>query len=185
MGITNPQFPTEQTGGVTASQLAPCDLVPGLEDDGEDVVHFTDFMTLLAPPTRGPTTVRSALGDVLFTTTGCAGCHVRSIFSGSSPIAALSNKEYHPFSDFLLHDMGTTLGDGVGNNGTAAPREMRTAPLWGLRSVNPTNLLHDGRATSLTDAILRHGGQALDSRNRFAALGSTATQNLLEFLNTL
>lgn len=183
MGITNTQFPTEQTGGVTTAQLNACDLIPGIENV-DDVAKFTDFMTFLAPPARGQPTIRSALGDILFTTIGCASCHVRSIVSGSSPVAALSRKEYHPFSDFLVHDMGS-LGDNIGNNGTALPREMRTAPLWGLRLLDPGHLLHDGRGTSLSDAILKHAGQGQAARDRFAALSSTAKQNLLEFLNTL
>jgi CxxC motif-containing protein (DUF1111 family) len=184
MGITNPEFPTEQTGGVTKpEQLDACDTIPGIEND-EDVPKFTDFMTFLAPPARGPSNIQSALGDFLFTAVGCAGCHVRSIVSGSSPVAALSRKEYRPFSDFLVHDMGS-LGDNIGNNGTALPREMRTAPLWGLRFLDQGHLLHDGRGTSLSDAILKHAGQGLAARNRFAALSSISKQNLLAFLNTL
>jgi CxxC motif-containing protein (DUF1111 family) len=78
-----------------------------------------------------------------------------------------------------------SLGDNIGDNGTAGLTEMRTAPLWGMRLVQPTRLLHDGRATSASDAILRHDGQALASRNAFAALSSPDRSNVLEFLNTL
>jgi CxxC motif-containing protein (DUF1111 family) len=111
---------------------------------------------------------------------------VRSLTSGSGgAIAALQNQTYHPFSDFLLHDMGS-LGDNIGDNGTAGLTEMRTAPLWGVRLLNPkTQLLHDGRATSMADAILRHDGQALTARNAFAALSSTDRNNVVAFLNTL
>jgi CxxC motif-containing protein (DUF1111 family) len=184
MGITNPQFLTEQPPRGDASLVANCDIKPEPEDDGTDVAQFTDFMRFLAPPDRGPTTIKSALGDVLFTSIGCAGCHVRSITSGSSDVAALSNQTYHPFSDFLLHDMGS-LGDNIGGNGDAGIHEMRTAPLWGLRFVDPTNLLHDGSATSLSDAILKHDGQAALSRNLFALLPQISKDNLLAFLNTL
>lgn len=188
MGITNPQFAVEQAPGGNATLVADCDLVPEspgvTEDDGTDVSLFTDFMRFLAPPARGPTTIPSALGDILFTTTGCDGCHTRSLTSGTSDVAALSNKKYAPFSDFLLHDMGS-LGDDIGGNGSAGITEMRTAPLWGLRFLSPTDLLHDGRATSVRDAILRHDGQAKLSRDLFALLPEISKSNLLAFLNTL
>jgi CxxC motif-containing protein (DUF1111 family) len=186
MGITNKDFPTEQPPRGDPSLVANCKTTgPGPEDVGNtDVGLFTDFMRFLAPPDRGPTTIASALGDVLFTTTGCDGCHTRTLTSGASDVAALSNKTYHPFSDFLLHDMGS-LGDGIGGMGDAGIREMRTAPLWGLRFVAPTDLLHDGSATSLSDAIMRHDGQALLARNLFALLPQSSKNNLLAFLNTL
>jgi CxxC motif-containing protein (DUF1111 family) len=80
---------------------------------------------------------------------------------------------------------GGSLGDGIGGMGDAGIREMRTAPLWGLRFVAPTDLLHDGSATSLSDAIMRHDGQALLARNLFALLPQSSKDNLLAFLNTL
>lgn len=184
MGITNPEFPNENPPQGNTALIAPCDLVPGLEDDGEDVVKFTDFMEVLAPaPTASPSAQATA-GDPVFTRIGCDGCHVRTLTSGSNPIAALSQKTYHPFSDFLLHDMGS-LGDNIGGQGQAGLREMRTAPLWGLRFANPNNLLHDGRAHSYQDAILMHAGQAQSSRDAFRALSSTDQQNVVEFIKTL
>jgi CxxC motif-containing protein (DUF1111 family) len=184
MGITNPEFPNENPPQGNASLIAPCDLVPGLEDDGGDVQAFTDFMRFLAP---APTATRSAqaqAGDPLFTQVGCDGCHTRTLTSGSNAVAALSQKTYHPFSDFLLHDMGS-LGDNIGGQGQAGLREMRTAPLWALRFANPNNLLHDGRAHSYQDAILMHAGQAQASRDAFNALSTTNKQNLVEFIKTL
>jgi CxxC motif-containing protein (DUF1111 family) len=71
---------------------------------------------------------------------------------------------FHPYSDFLLHDMGS-LGDGITQN-NATGKLMRTAPLWGLRKI--TTYLHDGRATTLNDAILAHAGQGKKARDRFA-----------------
>jgi CxxC motif-containing protein (DUF1111 family) len=188
MGITNPQFPAEQIPSGMPATIAPCDgkpVEPGTtEDDGEDVQLFTDFMTLLAPPPRGPTNAQTLRGDVLFGVIGCDNCHTRNLTSGPNPIAALSGRTYHPFSDFLLHDMGS-LGDNIGGNGDARLHEMRTAPLWGLRFVNPTNLLHDGRATSLQDAIARHDGQATVSRIAFNLLLPGPKADLLAFLNSL
>jgi len=185
MGITNPEFGTEQPPLGDSNLVAACDLVPEPEDDGDDVQAFADFMQMLAPAPTVAADSHAQAGDLLFTQVGCDGCHRRNLTSGTSPIAALSNQTYHPFSDFLLHDMGS-LGDNIGDNGTATPTEMRTAPLWGLRLVDQHHqLLHDGRATSLSDAILRHDGQAANSRNAFAALSSSAQSDLLAFINTL
>lgn len=78
-----------------------------------------------------------------------------------------------------------SLGDGIGNTGTAGLTEMRTAPLWGLRLVAPKNLLHDGRAKSVADAILKHDGQARSARDAFAALSKADQDRLLTFLATL
>jgi CxxC motif-containing protein (DUF1111 family) len=186
MGVTSPQFMQEQPPMGDPSLVAACDLLPEPEDDGADVVAFTDFMQMLAPVAPVAQNAQAQAGDALFTQLGCDGCHVRSLTSGSGgAIAALQNQTYHPFSDFLLHDMGS-LGDNIGDNGTAGLTEMRTAPLWGVRLLNPkTQLLHDGRATSMADAILRHDGQALTARNAFAALSSTDRNNVVAFLNTL
>jgi CxxC motif-containing protein (DUF1111 family) len=189
MGITNPQFSSEQPPLGNADTIANCDLLPEspgvVEDDGEDVKAFTNFMMMLAPVPPLAQDANAQAGDALFTQLGCDGCHVRTLTAGTSPIAAINNQAYHPFSDFLLHDMGS-LGDGIGDNGAAGLTEMRTAPLWGLRLVDAKHqLLHDGRATSLSDAILRHDGQALTSRQAFSALSSTDQNKVLAFLKTL
>ena len=99
-------------------------------------------------------------------------------------MSVTSNQTYHPYSDFLVHDMGS-LGDGIPGNGDVGRTEMRTAPLWGLHFVDPTNLLHDGRATSVPDAIQRHDGQGAAARDAFNALTPGLKNNLLAFLNTL
>ncbi len=96
-------------------------------------------------------------------------------------MVALSNKVFQPYSDFLLHDMGD-LGDGIAQ-GSATGRQMRTAPLWGVRT-RPL-LLHDGRATSLDAAILAHDGQGKGARDRFSRLPAGARFALLEFLRSL
>ena len=95
--------------------------------------------------------------------------------------AALNGVTFHPYSDFLLHDMGP-LGDGI-TQGNATGPLMRTAPLWGLRT--QTTFLHDGRAKTPADAIGRHLGQGAAAASAFSHL-STADQNkVLAFLNTL
>jgi hypothetical protein len=123
-------------------------------------------------------------GSTVFSQCGCDGCHVRSLVSGPSAVAALANKTYQPFSDFLVHDMGS-LADNVPGNGDVGRNEMRTAPLWGLHLVAPADLLHDGRATSREDAILRHDGQAAAARAAFQALTPGHKSNLLAFLAAL
>jgi CxxC motif-containing protein (DUF1111 family) len=180
MGITNPEFPSENCPQGDCGTLA-FDPMPTLNNDGEGVQHFEDFMTLLAPPPgagRGP---HIEAGSQVFRRIGCANCHTPSLVTGSSPVPALSRKVFSPYSDFLLHDMGA-LGDGI-EQGLASGRDMRTAPLWGL-SARPT-YLHDGRAKSVADAIIAHAGQGADARNRFLRLGFGSRAALLAFLSSL
>ena len=104
---------------------------------------------------------------------------------GTSPNGVPGNFVFHPFSDFLIHDMGA-LGDQIGVNAgesVAQTRQMRTAPLWGLRNAN--RLLHDGSATTIEQAIQRHDGQARGARDRFAALDADSVARLLAFLRSL
>src|SRR5205085_6756534 len=180
MGITSPLFPSENCPNGNCAELA-FNPMPALNDDGSGVQKFADYMTLLAPVARANTRDRAGDGERAFAEIGCASCHTPALRSGSSPIAALSNKTFHPYSDFLLHDMGS-LGDGV-VQGAAGGREMRTAPLWGLRMV--TKYLHDGRASTIEAAILGHDGQGRAARDRFARLDGRRKAGLLAFLNSL
>ncbi len=188
MGVTSPFFPVENAPQGSAAMLAACDTVPDPDDDGGDVFRFTRFMQFLAPPARGSISPQVTAGDALFSSMHCDTCHVRSITSGNAfdvdgnPVAGLSNVTYHPFSDFLLHDMGA-LGDNI-DQGTGL-RQMRTAPLWGLRFENPNQLLHDGSAHSFADAISRHAGQGQAAANAFNALSSNDKNNLFSFLASL
>jgi len=190
MGVTTPLFPDENCPQGDCSLLA-CDPVPGVDDDLEDVNLFRDFMRFLAPPTpvvqgralmRDPRSWRaSAGGSRLFDQLGCGNCHVRSLTTGASDAQALSFRTFQPYSDFLLHDMGS-LGDGIAQ-GEATGSEMRTAPLWGLRAI--TTFLHDGRADTIEDAVLAHDGQGRTARDRFAALSAQQQAVLVAFLRTL
>ena len=181
MGITTPLFPTDNAPQGDPSRLAACDTVAGLEDDGSGVQAFTDFMALLGPPPRGPITPEAHAGEAVFNEIGCAVCHVPTLKTGPSAVAALSQVTFQPFSDFLLHAMGS-LGDGV-TQGRANGSQMRTAPLWGVRV--RTRFLHDGRATTLEEAIVAHDGQGRYARDAFAQLSPAAMQDLLAFLNSL
>ncbi len=180
MGVTNPQFPDENCPQGDCGSLS-CNPAKGLNDDGSGVVAFADFMTFLAPPPRGPINNDVSQGEYVFRSIGCVNCHVADLKTGSNPVAALDRVRFHPYSDFLLHDMGS-LGDGITQN-RATGKLMRTAPLWGLRKV--TTYLHDGRATTLEQAILDHDGQAKKARNRYANLPHYKKTWLTAFLNSL
>ena len=132
-------------------------------------------------PPRGSINSQVTAGEGVFNSIGCADCHVATLTSGASSIAALANKTYHPYSDFLLHDMGTS-GDGIGAMGRATTTEMRTAPLWGLRTVE--SFWHAGNAVSISEAIQRHRGHNT-AATRFNTLSSTQTTQILAFLNSL
>ncbi|HWE22821.1 MAG TPA: di-heme oxidoredictase family protein [Myxococcales bacterium] len=182
MGITSPLFPNENCPQGECSMMADFNPRPDLNDaDGADVVKFTNFMTFLAPPPGRPRTPQAKFGELVFFGIGCAFCHVPTLVTGPNAVDAMDRKVFHPYSDFLLHDMGE-LGDGIAQ-GDAGPREMRTAPLWGV-SANAT-LLHDGRATTVSDAILAHDGQGRGARDRFASLDAFFSDALLAFLDTL
>ncbi|HWE24564.1 MAG TPA: di-heme oxidoredictase family protein [Myxococcales bacterium] len=180
MGITNPIFPNENCPQGNCALLA-ANPVPTLNDDGTGVEEFNDFMTLLAPPPRGPQSRQTDHGNDVARAIGCLDCHVQTLRTGPNAVPALDQVAYHPFSDFLLHDMGQ-LGDGI-TQGQATGRLMRTQPLWGLRT--QTQMLHDGSATTITGAILAHDGQARDSRRQFERLGFFDRAALLAFLNSL
>jgi len=180
MGITNPLFPNENCpqGDCSALQGNP---VPDLNDDGTGVTNFANFMTLLAPPPRGPITADVTAGEAIFRSIGCANCHVPALKTGNHSVRVLANQTFFPFSDFLLHVMGS-LGDGIAQ-GDATGKEMRTAPLWGLRAI--TTFLHDGRAKTAEEAIQAHDGQGLDARNKFNSLDGRSKSLLGSFLDSL
>jgi CxxC motif-containing protein (DUF1111 family) len=181
MGITNPLFPQENAPQGDTNLLAKCDTVADPEDDGTGVQNFTNFMTLLAPPPRGPITPPVLDGEKIFTSLGCAICHQPTLITGESSNPAFHLVRFHPFSDFLLHDMGG-LGDGI-TQGGATGSQMRTAPLWGLRT--RSTFLHDGRARKVEDAILAHDGQGATAREAYRGLKSSDLAKLMIFLKSL
>ncbi len=180
MGITNPEFPDELCPGGDCA-LLDCNPLPTLNDDGSGVVEFADFMSLLAPFPRKLLTAEAWGGKRVFSSLGCSHCHWDTFRTGDSAVAALNHVTFHPYSDFLLHDMGS-LGDGI-EIGDARGREFRTAPLWGISAV--TLYLHDGRAKTLAEAILAHDGQARKARDRFARLSGEQQTALFAFVNSL
>ena len=189
MGITTPLFPDENCPqDPTQGCLANCALLAANpassnpnEPDNDDLTQFTEFMTLLAPPPQLALTAQAKRGAVTFAAIGCANCHLPALKTGPNSIPQLNQVAFFPFSDFLLHDMGA-LGDGIAQSG-AGQTEMRTAPLWGVRVI--TSFLHDGRASTLSQAILAHAGQGQAARNNFANLSATQKADLIAFLNSL
>lgn len=179
--------------GITSSFL-PSDVYSGNDIDPEvsnqtvlNVVFY--LQTLKAPIQRTPTDPQVTEGKTLFIQSGCENCHRQTLQTGPSPVAALSNKTFHPYTDMLLHDMGPALDDGY-TEGSALTSEWRTPPLWGL-GLSPNSqggqffLLHDGRAKSIEEAIQFHGGEAATSRNKFNQLPATGKEALLQFLKSL
>jgi len=152
-----------------------------------DVVGY--LKTLKAPIQRNADHPDIVAGKNIFLQTSCGKCHVPQLTTANSSIAALSNKTFFPYTDLLLHDMGTGLNDGY-TEGTASTGEWRTPPLWGLGlSKNSQGgeyfLLHDGRAKSIEEAILLHGGEAQQSKSSFQQLNATDKANLIKFLESL
>jgi len=196
MGITSPLFPTENTSsGRDVGFGTPFDPVPDPEDDGVDVTAFADFMRSTKAPSRGPIDADVMAGETVFNTIGCASCHVPTIvtsppgtrINGGKFVVpeALGNKTIHPYSDFLMHDIGT--GDGIPVQPTpefasTAP-QIRTAPLWALRTRN--RLMHDGLTFTEREAIERHAGQAAPVTTRFRQLSAADQTLLLKFLSSL
>ena len=193
MGITNlvdgqRGFDVDNTSNGNARN----DGVADPEDDGEDVENFTNFMRSLPAPARAVRNAQTARGEALFSQIGCAVCHTPNIttaqagtaINGGAEIvgAATGNKTYHPFGDFLLHNIGT--GDGIVQNGGAGTRnQIRTKPLWGTSTEN--RFLHGGTAFTITDAINAHAGQGTTSRNNFNALTAAQRTDLIAFVVSL
>ena len=193
MGITTPLLPDENTSA--GRDVSDYDTVSDPEDDGVDVKAFANFMRSTKAPPRGPITADVRTGEQVFNSLGCNVCHVASIVTappgtringGELTVrTAVGNKIIHPYSDFLLHDIGS--GDGIPVQPTpefaATASQIRTAPLWALRTRN--RLMHDGLSFTKEEAIARHGGQATATRQRFDALSAAQKMLLMKFLNSL
>lgn len=194
MGLTNRFLTQENAPQGDASLLAIWDSVPDPEDFPDPVTGLeridrqADFQVLSAAP---PQTPKSGMtGETVFEAIGCAGCHVNTpyVTSGHS-VAALNGISVKPYSDFLLHDMGS-LGDGIGD-GPASESEMMTRTLWGF-AMRQTGL-HDGRYESsvlgfdgmVDAAIMDHDGEAAFSRTNYTNLTAGEKADLYKFLGSL
>ncbi|MFV8326945.1 di-heme oxidoredictase family protein [Flavobacterium sp. ZS1P14] len=182
-----------QDMGIT-SIFRPIDAYTHLEIDPEvststvnDVVFY--LQTLKAPVQRNQNDEVVNKGKQLFKQINCTGCHKSELKTGYSPISALSYKTFSPYTDLLLHDMGSGLNDNY-TEGNAKASEWKTPALWGIGlSENAQGgnyfLMHDGRAKNIEEAILMHGGEANNSKISYQNLSQTDKEALLKFIKSL
>ncbi|MBP7183981.1 MAG: thiol oxidoreductase [Saprospiraceae bacterium] len=186
MGITNPLISVETWYGQQGMD-------DGLQDDPElnietleAVAHYCK--TLGVPASRDYANIDVRRGAAIFEKIDCAKCHIPKMETGYNAIQALSYQTIYPYSDMLLHDMGDALADNRPDY-LATGNEWKTRPLWGIgltQVVNGhTHFLHDGRAKNMTEAILWHGGEAENSKQKFKQLSTKERNDLLLFLNSL
>lgn len=188
MGITTDFLAVENRNPLAGPPHDAADLVPEPEAASGTVFAVVNYLRLLAPPAPAMPNANLERGSVLFGSIGCAACHVPTLQTGTVAVAALSNRPVTLYSDLLLHDMGDALADNRPDQG-ANGREWRTTPLWGLRLIRQflngeAFLLHDGRARTIEEAILLHGGEAQRSRDRFNGLTPADRAALLDFVGS-
>ncbi|MBI4420364.1 MAG: thiol oxidoreductase [Gemmatimonadetes bacterium] len=189
IGITSDFLPVENKNPRASAAAEAADRVAEPEVPAATVRAVVAYLRMLAPPAPGPATAERQQGGAVFTSIGCASCHVPVLTTGQSRIAALANRPVALYSDLLLHDMGPGLADDR-PDGSASGREWRTAPLWGTRLIRDflngdAFLLHDGRTGTIEEAILLHGGEAQGARDRFAGLNAADRAALLDFVGSL
>ena len=185
MGVTSPMFPAESCEGdrPECARHAP-------EVTDATVAAVAHYMaTLGVPERRDLDDPQATQGEAIFYQVGCANCHRATFTTGTlAGVPSVSNQVIHPYTDLLLHDMGNDLADGRPDF-QANGKEWRTPPLWGIglvQTVNGhSNFLHDGRARSLMEAVMWHGGEAKKSRDAVVALRSDARAALIKFLESL
>lgn len=174
MGVTSPLFPGD-------------DEIPDINLELVETVTFY-VQTLAVPARTAWTDPRVRAGEALFREIGCSKCHVETLETGDHPVPAVAYQTIHPYTDLLLHDMGPGLADGRPDY-QATGAEWRTAPLWGIglaQTILPQGtFLHDGRARTIEEAILWHGGEAEAAREAFRTMSRTEREALLRFLRSL
>jgi len=185
MGITSPLFPAESCEG----QFPGCESHDPEVDNATvgDVAFYSQ--TLGVPARRNLDDPQVVRGELLFHAAGCAGCHVATLRTGlRTGVPAVSGQVIHPYTDLLVHDMGPGLADNRPDF-QASGSEWRTAPLWGIGLVQTVNghtdFLHDGRARSLLEAVLWHGGEAQRARDRVLRFSAEQRAALVAFLGSL
>jgi CxxC motif-containing protein (DUF1111 family) len=202
IGLTSPLYPKHRCGPLqTACLTAVSDASPQLS--AADLDHLEAYLRELSvPPRRNYADAQALEGKRMFASAGCTACHVPNLITSSSyEIPELRNLDIQPFTDLLLHDMGDGLADDAPiEEGSASGREWRTCPLWGngtgsavmypaTDAFDPNGhpppgavYLHDGRARSISEAILWHGGEAQPMRDAFVAMSSEARAALVAYV---
>ncbi|AFY72349.1 putative thiol oxidoreductase [Synechococcus sp. PCC 7502] len=176
MGVTNPLFPDSKSRN---------------DIDEAKLVSATFYTQSLTVPARAVNIIKDKQvqkGDRLFNQSGCASCHIPTLKTGNHELAAISDQTIHPYTDLLLHDLGAGLADHRPDF-LATGTEWRTSPLWAIgltQTVLPgTGFLHDGRARTLEEAVLWHGGEAEKSKQAFINMSKGDRQALIQFLRSL
>jgi CxxC motif-containing protein (DUF1111 family) len=187
MGITSPLFPTENCLNQSNCISADSNALEVSDEILKSVVFYTQ--TLAVPSRRNTNNPDVIEGKVLFADLGCASCHVMKMKTGIlSGVPQVSNQDILPFTDLLLHDMGLNLADNRPDF-RATGTEWRTPPLWGIGLTQLvsgfTFYLHDGRARSLEEAILWHGGEGEKAKQNFMQLNQKDRSRLVQFLQSL
>ncbi|MFN8277618.1 MAG: di-heme oxidoredictase family protein [Chitinophagales bacterium] len=186
MGVTTSFFNMDNAAGQPQEDRTM--VAPEVNDSTLYSVAFY-MRTLMVPARRNVSDANVLAGKKLFTDLGCAKCHIPSMVTATNvAFPELSNQRIQPYTDLLLHDMGAGLADNR-TDYKASGSEWRTAPLWGIgltEVVNGhSNFLHDGRAKSLEEAILWHGGEGTAAMQGFVKLNAQSRQQLIAFLNSL
>jgi CxxC motif-containing protein (DUF1111 family)/cytochrome c553 len=204
IGVTSSVFPKHDCGTAQAGCTSADKATPELSDG--DVAQLVTYMrTLGLPPRRDLNDPQVMRGESLFATMGCVGCHQPNQHTGTAhPFIELQNQVIHPYSDLLLHDMGADLADNTQGEFVAKSTMWRTPPLWTIglcdevaagfqddQTLNPApnngpcHYLHDGRAATLLEAVLWHGGEADAVKKRVLALSAADRTALVAFLKSL
>jgi CxxC motif-containing protein (DUF1111 family) len=188
MGITSVLFPNESCYGQSQSSAVLNPGKPNLPDSVlNNVVYYVKSLSV--PARRDVSDAIVKHGQVLFAQINCSGCHKPTMQTGvdfSAP--QLSHQRIHPYTDLLLHNMGDGLADGYVDY-LAQGNEWKTPALWGIGLFEKTNgtayYLHDGRARSIEEAILWHGGEAENAKNSFMQLSIGDRNALIKFIKSL
>jgi len=152
-GVSNEVFPNERAAATGCVFNGTPEDELSTSEGTSDVVGFANFMRFAAAPTPAPMNASAQSGSAAFDSIGCVHCHTRNLTTADSNFGGMSSVTYHPFSDFAVHHLGSTLADGV-NQGNAGPGDFRSAPLWGLGQ--RIFFMHDGRTKDLYQAIQAH-----------------------------
>jgi CxxC motif-containing protein (DUF1111 family) len=186
MGVTNSVFPNPDCGSAQTGCAAAA-----VKIDRTDLDHWTRYISLLGVAARrNLDDVDVIRGEALFKSANCSACHMPTLTTGSETrFAELRSQTFHPYTDLLLHDMGKALAATL-REGVALGNEWRTAPLWSIgltagAAGGAEAYLHDGRARTLAEAILWHGGEGFASKEYFRKLNAADRAALLKFLQSI
>jgi CxxC motif-containing protein (DUF1111 family) len=189
LGITSSYFPEPTCSEIQTDCLQA--LHGGKPEIPDNILQKVTYYTsmLAVPARRGVDDVSVQRGEALFQQAGCVSCHLPEITTGKSvAYPELSEQKIHPYTDLLLHDMGEGLAD-EHTAFNALGREWRTPPLWGIGLVEKVNkhtrFLHDGRAQNLMEAVLWHGGEAENAKQRVLKMTKEERNDLIAFLESL